>query len=346
TGTAASFNKPWGIAIDNDGNMFVAEDGRDGGGGSIRKVTPEAVVTTYAGNGEAGVENGTGIEANFRPGGLAIDENNDIYVGDFGNHVIRKVSEHQSLLKVPSQYSSITTAIKFALAGDTVLVADGTYIENLDIDKDIKIISENGAEKTIIDGGKIKHVIGFGSSTTRDCLLEGFTVTNGGNANGDSDENAGGINVWVGSPTLRNLIIKGNRREKWSGGGIHVTDNANPLVEGCTIKENYAEVGGGAVDVWAASIEIKNSTIENNTNGNGQSLQFQTYDAVNFKPIITINNVTIKNHSDANASSGHLLVFRECSLSVNNLTLQDINVKGNSIELQNSKGILSGLTVE
>ena len=43
---------------------------------------------------------------------------------------------------------------------------------------------------------------------------------------------------------------------------------------------------------------------------------------------------------------GHLLVFRECSLSVNNLTLQDINVKGNSIELNNSKGILSGLTVE
>ena len=34
----------------------------------------------------------------------------------------------------------------------------------------------------------------------------------------------------------------------------------------------------------------------------GSPLQFQTYDAVNFKPIITINNVTIKNHSDANAS--------------------------------------------
>ena len=48
-----SFNALHGIAIDNDGNMFVAEDGRDGGGGSIRKVTPEAVVTTYAGNGEA-----------------------------------------------------------------------------------------------------------------------------------------------------------------------------------------------------------------------------------------------------------------------------------------------------
>ena len=125
--------------------MFVAEDGRDGGNSIIRKVTPEAVVTTYAGSGEAEREDGTGIEASFRhPGGMAIDENNDIYVGDWGNNLIRKVSEHQSLLKVPSQYSSIKTAIKFALAGDTVLVADGTYTENLNIDKDIKIISENG----------------------------------------------------------------------------------------------------------------------------------------------------------------------------------------------------------
>jgi len=248
--------------------------------------------------------------------------------------------------RVPARFSTIQAAIDAATTGDTVLVADGTYTENLIIDKDIKIISENGAEKTIIDGGKIKHVIEFNSSalTTRDCVLDGFTITNGGNANGSSDEAGGGINVWDGSPTLRNLIIKGNRREMWSGGGIHVTNNANPLVEGCIIKENYAEGGGGAVDVWRASIEIINSTIENNASTFGQAIHISTNDAVNFKPIIKINNVKINNYSDANLS--HLLIFRSCSLSVNNLTLQDISVNGNSIELQNSKGILSGLTVE
>ena len=280
----------------------------------------------------------------FALAGIAIDENNDIYVGDSGNNLIRKVSEHQSLLKVPSQYSSITTAIKFALAGDTVLVADGTYTENLDIDKDIKIISENGAEKTIIDGGKIKHVIKFESSTTRDCLLEGFTVTNGGNANGDSNEGGGGIIVEGGSPTLSNLIIKGNRRDRWSGGGILVDEGGNPLVEGCAIQQNYASDDGGGINAWRASIEIRNSTIENNASTFGQAIHISTNDAVNFKPIIKINNVKINNYSDANLS--HLLIFSSCSLSVNNLTLQDISVNGNSIELQNSKGILSGLTVE
>jgi predicted outer membrane repeat protein len=71
-----------------------------------------------------------------------------------------------------------------------------------------------------------------------------------------------------------------------------------------------------------------------------------TDDAVNFRSIIDIENVTVKNHRDANASNGQLLNFGSCSLSVNNLTLQDINVKGNSILLNNSKGIVSGLTVE
>ena len=64
---------------------------------------------------------------------------------------------------------------------------------------------------------------------------------------------------------LKNLIIKENRRELWSGGGIHVNENGNPLVEGCTIKENYAASEGGGIDVWRASIELKNSIIENNT---------------------------------------------------------------------------------
>ena len=99
------------------------------------------------------------------------------------------ISVSATQLKVPSAYSTIQAAIDAATTGDTVLVADGTYTENLSIDKDIKIISENGAEKTIIDGGKITHVIGIGSSTTRDCVLDGFTVTNGAsNSVGNFDD--------------------------------------------------------------------------------------------------------------------------------------------------------------
>ena len=271
-------------------------------------------------------------------------------------------------LKVPSAYSTIQAAIDAATTGDTVLVADGTYTENLIIDKDITIISENGAEKTIIDGGKITHVIAISSSTTRDCVLDGFTVTNGGNANGDSDDGAGGINVWGGSPTLRNLIITGNRREKWSGGGIHVNNNGNPLVEGCTIKENYAESGGGGIDVWRASIKIKDTILENNSAKYTGAMSIGTDDTLDFRPIIDIENVEVINQRDSTINE--LVSFSECSLTVKNLSfsnirtesnvgsfynsymnienlsLKDIRDNGHSLLFIGSKGTVSGLTIE
>jgi len=271
-------------------------------------------------------------------------------------------------LKVPSAYSTIQAAIDAATTGDTVLVADGTYTENLIIDKDITIISENGAEKTIIDGGKITHVIAISSSTTRDCVLDGFTVTNGGNANGDSDDGAGGINVWGGSPTLRNLIITGNRREKWSGGGIHVNNNGNPLVEGCTIKENYAEDGGGGIDVWRASIKIKDTILENNSAKYTGAMSIGTDDTLDFRPIIDIENVEVINQRDLTIEQ--MVAFSECSLTlknvsfsnirtesslgsfynsyvnIENLSLKDIRDNGHSLLFSGSKGTVSGLTIE
>ena len=271
-------------------------------------------------------------------------------------------------LKVPSAYSTIQAAIDAATTGDTVLVADGTYTENLIIDKDITIISENGAEKTIIDGGKITHVIAISSSTTRDCVLDGFTVTNGGNANGDSDDGAGGINVWGGSPTLRNLIITGNRREKWSGGGIHVNNNGNPLVEGCTIKENYAESGGGGIDVWRASIKIKDTILENNSAKYTGAMSIGTDDTLDFRPIIDIENVEVINQRDSTIEQ--MVSISDCSLTVKNLSfsnirtesslgsfynsyvnienlsLKDIRDNGHSLLFIGSKGTVSGLTIE
>jgi len=241
-------------------------------------------------------------------------------------------------------FSTIQAGIDAANDDDTVLVAAGTYVENVNINNNIILTSTSGPENTIIDGNDVQQVVQFGSSTTRDCFLEGFTITNGGNFSGNTDEGGGGIIVEGGSPTLNNLIIKGNTREYWSGGGIRIEEGGNPLIEGCIIKENYASDDGGGIDAWRASFELKNSTISNNASTFGQAISISTNDAVNFKPIIKINNVEINNYNDANLS--HLLIFRSCSLRVDNLTLQDISVNGNSIELQNSKGILSGLTVE
>ncbi|MBS0632467.1 MAG: immunoglobulin domain-containing protein [Verrucomicrobia bacterium] len=89
TGAAASFNAPEGIAIDQTGNLYVA----DTGNGLIRFVTPGGVVSTLAGlAGSAGAADGTGAAARFNhPAAIAVDASFIVYVLDTDNHTIRKI---------------------------------------------------------------------------------------------------------------------------------------------------------------------------------------------------------------------------------------------------------------
>jgi hypothetical protein len=87
TGTAATFQLPWGIAIDATGNLFVADKN------AVRKITPAGVVTTFAGSAVKGSANGTGPAAGFFSlSGIAVDSQNNVYVEDQGNYMIRKIT--------------------------------------------------------------------------------------------------------------------------------------------------------------------------------------------------------------------------------------------------------------
>jgi sugar lactone lactonase YvrE len=87
TGSAARFFYPYGITIDTEGNLFVA----DTQNGTIRKVTSAGVVTTLAGlAGSFGSTNGTGSAARFSlPSGITIDTEGRLFVADTGNATIR-----------------------------------------------------------------------------------------------------------------------------------------------------------------------------------------------------------------------------------------------------------------
>ena len=90
TGAAARFNLPAGVAVDRDGNVFVA----DLGNFVIRKITPAGVVTTLAGTaGMRGSVDGVGAAARFEVlTDLAIDGAGNLYAADFGANVIRKIT--------------------------------------------------------------------------------------------------------------------------------------------------------------------------------------------------------------------------------------------------------------
>ena len=89
TGTSASFRKPHDIAIDQSGNVYVADHDNH----LIRKITSAGVVSTFAGSGSAGSANGTGTSASFNnPRDIDFDASGNIYVCDKTNHLIRKIT--------------------------------------------------------------------------------------------------------------------------------------------------------------------------------------------------------------------------------------------------------------
>jgi sugar lactone lactonase YvrE len=104
TGTAASFNNPYSITKDSKGNFFVTDNLNQ----TIRKITPQGVVTTFAGTaGQVGDADGTGSAARFRnPTGICIDASDNLYVTEFNGNRVRKITPEG----VVTVYAGSTTA--------------------------------------------------------------------------------------------------------------------------------------------------------------------------------------------------------------------------------------------
>ncbi|TZF86379.1 T9SS type A sorting domain-containing protein (plasmid) [Pedobacter sp. BS3] len=87
--TDASFNGPFGLTFDNAGNLYIADYNNH----KIRKMSPSGIVTTLAGSGTGALADGIGTEASFKnPADVAIDASGNLYVADYTNDRIRKIS--------------------------------------------------------------------------------------------------------------------------------------------------------------------------------------------------------------------------------------------------------------
>ena len=186
-------------------------------------------------------------------------------------------------IHVPGVRPTVQAGIDAASPGDIVLVAPGTYVENIDyLGKSVRVESSAGAEQTVLDGGRQGVVVTFSGGETAAATLVGFTVRNGFGSPGS------GIKCSEASPVIESCIVTGNESNP-SGGGItlalssprivdcHVTDNlafetggglfavlSSPVIEDCTIDFNDGSTLGGGVNLLFSDATIRNSTITEN----------------------------------------------------------------------------------
>jgi glucose/arabinose dehydrogenase len=213
---------------------------------------------------------------------------------------------HAATIQVPSQQPTIQGAITAATNGDTVLVAPGTYYENLNFNgKAITVTSSGGAAVTTVHGGMVSPVVQFISGETTSSVISGFTLTRGlaRNVNNSSTDDAGGgIAIVDASPTITNNVITDNFGGHSFGGGIGfsntsavITDNTisgntavggaiggsvgSPVVRGNILQDNQGAIGGGGFGCLACTAPtVVGNTIRRNRifQGGGVSLQATT----------------------------------------------------------------------
>ncbi len=178
------------------------------------------------------------------------------------------------MLRVPDNWATIQDGINSAFPDDTVLVAPGTYsgAGNRDLNfagKNIVLVSEKGADSTIIDCEGSGRGFLFENSEDTTSVVQGFTIVNGyAGATGGGIQidlasspkiedcvvaycsaelgRGGGIYVAGSDPIIQNTVVQSCSASASDGGGIAVVGGA-PTIAGCTFNWNYAEDSGGGL---------------------------------------------------------------------------------------------------
>ena len=247
TGVAASFNYPWGVAVDGSGNVYVVDNSNH----MIRKIDSAGVVTTLAGSTTSGSTDGTGIAASFYyPAGVAVDGSGNLYVADNGNNMIRKIDSAgvvTTLAGSTTSGSTDGTGPAASFLGPAGVAVDGSgnvYVAD-SANNMIRKITSTGVVTTLAGSTTPGSVDGIGvaASFNLPCAV---AIDGSGNLYvADSNNNmirkitsAGVVTTLAGSTTAGHADGTGTAASFWGpfgvavdgSGTLYVADSNNNMI--------------------------------------------------------------------------------------------------------------------
>jgi len=235
--TAASLWGPRGVAVDAAGNLYIADYDNH----RIRKVTPAGTITTVAGTGQQGYsgDGGPATSASlYGPQGVALDAAGNLYIAEYNNHRIRKVTVAGTITTVAGNgqkgYSGdggpATAASLYYPRAVAVDAAGNLYIAD-DRNNRIRKVTPAGTITTVAGNGQSGYSGDGGPATAASLHLTGVAVDAAGNL-----YIADGSRVRKVTPAGTITTLAGNGQFKYGGDG------------GLAAAASLNEPGGVALD--------------------------------------------------------------------------------------------------
>ncbi|MEV4432572.1 NHL repeat-containing protein [Streptomyces sp. NPDC049585] len=276
---ATRISDPVDVAVDDAGNVFIADTGNH----RIRKVTPAGIITTVAGNGEAGYvsDGGPAIATRLHhPHGIAVDHEGSVYFSEWSNHRVRKVSPAGIITTVAGNgeagYVSdggpaIATRLHYP-SGVAVDAEGILYIADC-LNHRVRKVSRNGIITTVAGNGTAGYVSDGGPAVATTLFHpHGVELDAAGNlyiadsanhrvrrvsANGIITTVAGtGIAGYVddGGPAASTRLYSPCGVTLDSAGNLYIGDYSNHRVRGVTAVADMTPPLPPAADLYAESV--------------------------------------------------------------------------------------------
>jgi len=226
-------------------------------------------------------------------------------------------------IRVPGDFQVIQEALDAAKDGDLVVVAEGSYSGegNMNLDfsgKRIRLRSESGSESTVIDCGFLGPGVRFHTGEDYRTSINGFTIRNGSAGYGAgislegaspritdcrftgcvAEHDGGGLDCRAGSdPLITRCRASGN--EAGFGGGI-ACYRSDPVIDRCLFEDNTAHSFGGGIYLYYSESLVSSCVVKGNSASSGAGIRCSAYGS----PLI-LNCTVIDNEASVSGGGVH-----------------------------------------